>query len=100
LFATARLYSGLAEHATAERLLLTYRRRHADGEYARAADVLLLRGDVAQGAGAEIEREAARFIARHSADPRAVQFRWATGAAMGAERALCRGARGATGAGV
>lgn len=92
LFAAARLYAGLAEHATAERLLLTYRQRHVDGEYARAADVLLLRGYVARGAAAEVEREAARFIARHPADPRAIQFRWAR-ARQWAESGRCAEAR-------
>ena len=92
LFAAARLYAGLAEHAMAERLLLTYRRRHMDGEYARAADVLLLRGYVAQGAAAEIEREATRFIARHPSDPRAIQFRWAR-ARQWAQNGRCAEAR-------
>lgn len=76
-FAAARLYVGMEEHALAQRLLLAYRRRHPNGSYARAADVLLLRTYVAQGAAADIEREAERFIRRHPTDPRALQFRWA-----------------------
>lgn len=92
LFAAARLYAGLAEHATAERLILAYRQRHVDGEYARAADVLLLRGYVAQGAAKKIEREATRFITRYPADPRAIQFRWAR-ARQWAESGRCAEAR-------
>jgi TolA-binding protein len=85
-FAAARLYSGLAEHALARRVLSSYRAQHPNGLYARAADVLWLRALVAEGDSVGVERESERFLRNYPDDPRAGQFR--------AARALDRARRG------